>query len=144
MRSVLAVVVSLALFLLMWLVVAGIIAAMAWAATTAGVRPGLFLFFNIFLMWVLSPGVGAALAIFATVSHFEKIDSKTIFVAFVSIAGIVLFVLFCLSFISVYLDQSPFWYLLLLLAQAASIFGGARIGLACSPAKHSRLNASDT
>jgi hypothetical protein len=142
-RAVLAVVVALILFVVMWLVIAGIIAAMAWAATAAGVRPGIFLLVNIFLMWVLSPGVGAALAVFAATSHFESIDSKTIFVAFVSICSVVLLVLFCLSLVSVYLERSTFWHLLLFVAQAVSIFGGARIGLAFNPGRHSRVSAGD-
>ncbi len=133
MRAVLAVATTLCIFVVMWVVVAVIIAVMAWAATAAGVQPGLFLLVNVFLIWIVSPGVGAGVAVFATSSHFESVDAKTIFVAFVSVCSIVLLALLCLSLLAYYFERSSLWHVLLLVAQAVAILLGARVGLALSP-----------
>ena len=112
----------------MWLLCAALIAALAWAGTEAGVSPGLFLIVNVFLMWILSPGLGAGVAIYATISQFTHVPASTIFVGFVSVCSVILLLLFLASLVALAYDKSSLGSVTLFFFQAISIFVGARVG----------------
>ena len=129
MKATAAVVTALAVFGFVWLLVAFLIAGMAWVATEAGgVRPRLFLLFNVLLVWVLSPAVGSAVAIHAASEQFRSVDPKTIFVAFVSICSSILALAFAFEILSFFSGVTNGWKLLLFILQVIAILGGAKIG----------------
>lgn len=128
MKAIAAVLSALAVFAFVWLLVALLVAGMAWAATDAGVKPGLFLILNMLLVWILSPAVGAGVAIYATTNHFTSVDPKTVFVSFVSICSALLALALLLEILVYFSGVGSGWKLLLFAAQVAAIMAGAKLG----------------
>jgi len=101
---------------------------LALLATKAGVKPGFFFLINLFLIWVLSPGLGSGIAIYATGNKFREIDTNLIYVAFVSIVVVVLILMFLFSALVYSVQGGGYGNIILLLAQGAAVIVGARIG----------------
>jgi hypothetical protein len=128
MLSVLSVLFAFILFLIGWFFNAFLVGVLAFAAIYAGAGKGLFLIINILFIWIICPGIGAFIAVSATIKKFTEVEIETIFVGFVSVCA-VLIILFFIFSISLYLfDLNNFWNVILLLLQSASIFYGARLG----------------
>jgi hypothetical protein len=128
MRSILAVITAIAIFLFSWALLAGLLYVLGWAALNTGQRPGLFFFIHIFLMWVLSPGVGAAVAVYAASSAFQSVPPATIFVSFISVWTVVLLLLLLFGVLSWSKGTTSGGQVVLFLFQAAAILAGARVG----------------
>ena len=128
MKLVLAIVVSFLIFIFSWLVNGFLMMGLALMATAAGVKPGVFLFINIFLIWILAPGLGSGVAIYATGKKFEKVDINLVHVGFVSIVVVLLFLMFMFSAFVYAAQGSGYGNIVLLLAQGAAVVIGARIG----------------
>src|SRR5438105_4441174 len=91
MRAALAVIVAILIFLFCWMLIAVLLAFLGWIAVKTEQASSLFLLIHVLLIWILSPGVGAAIAIFSTSSIFRTVGPSTIFVGFVSVwAGLLL------------------------------------------------------
>lgn len=128
MRVAIAIFVAFVLFIVGWLINALVMTVLAVAATYAGVKPGIFLLINIFLIWVLSPGLGGAVAVYATAKKFKDIDPMLILVGFVSFTAAMLILLFSFSLFIYSVQGDGFWSVLILLAQGTAVFIGANIG----------------
>lgn len=128
MRVALAVLVAFLLFIVAWLLNALVMAVLAVAATYAGVKPGLFLIINIFLIWVLAPGLGSGVAVYAAAKKFRDVDPALILVGFVSVSVVVLVLLFSLSLLVYSLQGEGFSNVLILVAQGAAVLIGAKVG----------------
>jgi hypothetical protein len=128
MRVTLAVSMAFVVFIFSWLINALLMTALAVAATLAGVKPGIFLLFNIFLIWILSPGLGAAVAVYATAKKFSNVDPSLILVGFVSVTAVVLIMMFSLSLLVYSVQGEGYLNLLTLFAQGGAVFVGAKIG----------------
>ena len=132
MKTVLAVIVCLLLFLLGWFLLAGLLYVMGWAALKTGEKPGLFFLIHILLMLVLSPGVGAGVAIYATTTTFKSVAPIVIFTGFVSVCAVLLLLGFLSGALSFVRGSTSIGQLIIFLLQAAAIFVGARIGRAAA------------
>lgn len=130
MRSVLAVLTSLAILTLGWFLMALLLSLIGAAASQAREGVGLLHFVHGFLILALSPGVGAFFAVYVTALVFNSVSIHTIYVSFVSLNAVVLVLLSVIGIVSVGLGQSSFWSLVVLALQAASVFLGAWIGRA--------------
>ncbi len=126
MKATFAVLATLAIFLLMWFVIAGLILTLMYFSGKAGLGGGLFIGLNALLAWILSPFAGAAVAVYASISTFKTVDPKTIFVAFVSICASLIAIIFFIALATS--SQGGAGNVLLFLCQAAAIFIGARVG----------------
>ena len=128
MQSVLAVFFSFLIFLLSWFINAFLIGALAMAAVYAGAGQGLFLIINIIFIWIICPGIGAFVAISATVKKFIDVEIGTIFVGFVSVCAVLIILFFLFSVSLYFMELNNFWSVIVLLFQSASIIIGARLG----------------
>ena len=117
----------MAIFLFVWLFIAGLIVGLAYFATGAGVGGGLFWSFNTLLVWILSPLAGAAVGVYAAATTFKTVSAATIFVAFVSVCASLIGILFIFALASAVNGQGT-GQLLLFVAQSVAIFVGARVG----------------
>lgn len=119
---------TLLVFVMVWVLVSVLVAGISWAATVAGVRPGIFLTINVFLIWVLSPAVGAGVAVYAMIERFASVDAKTIFVGFTSACGALAALMFIFDLLLHLSGQGNGWKTVLFATQVVAIFGGAKIG----------------
>lgn len=134
MRSVIACITALVVFVVSWLLVGSLLAVMGWIANNTGYSSTVFLVIHVFLIWILSPGVGAAIAIAATNAIFKTVSLSTIYVSFVSICATASFVLFFLGYIAANTEQ-PIGRLVVFLLQVLAIFVGAYVGRLLSDAE---------
>ena len=132
MKSVLAVIVCLLLFLFSWFLLAGLLYALGWTVLKTGEKPGLFFLIHILLILVLSPGVGAGVAIYATTSTFKSVAPMVIFASFVSVCAVLLVLTFLFGALSFVRGTSSIGELVVFLLQAIAIFIGARVGRAAA------------
>ncbi len=128
MRSVLAVVAAILIFLFCWSLISGLLYGLGWAVLRAGHEPGIFIYIHVLLMWILSPGLGAAVGVYSASSAFRDVPPATIFVSFVSVWTVVLLVLLLFGLVSWSSGRSSGGDLFLLFAQATAIIAGARFG----------------
>ncbi len=128
MRVALAILYAFFVFLLSWMLNAIAIAGIAFAATSAGVKPGIFLFLNILLVWILSPGLGSGVAMYAAGKKFKDVEVSLILVGFVTVCIVCLTILFSLSLLIYSVKGENFWSIVLLLAQGTSVLVGAKVG----------------
>ena len=127
MKAIGAVAAAFAIFIVMWLFIAGLIVGLAYVSAQAGVGGSVFWAFNTFLVWILSPAAGAAVAVYAAITTFRSVEATTIFVAFVSVCASLICILFIFAMVAAINGQGA-GQLLLFTGQSASIFVGARIG----------------
>lgn len=136
MKLILAVIVAIVLFIFCWVLIAALLTLLAWVVVQTGQTSSLFFLIHVLLIWILSPGVGAALAVFATSSIFRAVAPSAIFLSFVSILA-ALFIIIAISetasFISGDLATRTF---VVSLFQIVAIFLGARIGRFFALASH--------
>ena len=128
MKLVIAISVAFLVFIFSWILNALLMMGLALLATKAGVKPGFFLLINIFLIWVLSPGIGSGIAIYATGSKFREIDTNLIYVAFVTIVVVLLILIFLFSALVYSAQGGGYGNMILLLGQGFAVIVGARIG----------------
>lgn len=136
MKAVLAVVTALLVLVFVWLLVAGLMYGMGYLALQA--RPtggGLLLLLHVFVMWVLSPGVGGYLAVFVTSAIFRSVPVSTIYVSFVSVIGVMTVLLFLLGLVGYWWGRSTLWEFVFFVLQAVAIFVGARVARAFAESK---------
>jgi len=93
---------------------------------------------HIFLMWVLSPGVGAGVAIYASASAFKTVPVSHIFVSFVSVCAAILALVFLFGIVAYAHGGSSTGELIMFILQAVAIFVGARIGRGVAAANQLR------
>jgi hypothetical protein len=123
MRSVLAVITSIIFLGIGWLLVGGILSLLGWLLLKTGYASDFVLLIHLSLIWILSPGVAAAIAITVTNSIFRSVPSSTISVGFVSVCTTV-----CLLLIaSGYREGLALSTIAISLLQCAAIFVGARV-----------------
>lgn len=127
MKAIGAVAATLAIFIFVWLFIAGLIVGLAYFATGAGVGGGVFWGLNTLLVWILSPLAGAAVAVYAAITTFKSVGSNTIFVSFVSVCASLIGILFIFALAATVNGQGA-GQLFLFVAQLVAIFVGARIG----------------
>jgi hypothetical protein len=82
---------------------------------------------HVFLMYVLSAGIGGFFAIYLTSLMFRAVDPKTLYVSFVSVVAAVATVLFLLV-ISLSSDKRSTGEMITFMLQSAAIFAGAWVG----------------
>ncbi len=97
-------------------------------ASKASSGLGLLHLLHVFLMWVISPGVGGFFAVSVTAHIFRSVPISTIYVSFVSVAAVLLVLLFLLGVLRVRVGGSTVGEMVIFVLQAAAIFLGARIG----------------
>ena len=132
MKPVFATLTSLAVLVIGWLVMALLLSMIGAVASQARSGVGLLHVVHTFLIWVLSPGIGGFFAVYLTALWFNSVSTHTIYVSFVSVAAVILILLFLMGIVSVRLGESSFGSLVLFALQAVAIFLGARIGKACA------------
>jgi hypothetical protein len=128
MRLVLAVIVAIVLFLFCWALIASLLTLLAWVVVQTGQASSLFFLIHVLLTWVLSPGVGAALAVFATSSIFKTVAPSAIFLCFVSIFAPLSIIVALLETASLISGELVTHQFVVSLLQIVAIFLGARIG----------------
>jgi tetratricopeptide (TPR) repeat protein len=128
MRLVLAVIVAVVLFLFCWAFIAVLLTLLAWVVVQTEQASPLFFLIHVLLIWILSPGAGAALAIFATASIFKTVAPSAIFVSFVSVCAALFFVAAVMGAASVISGTLAAHNFVVGLFQILAIFIGARIG----------------
>ncbi len=128
MKAVFATLSSLVILVVAWLVIALIIYVIGMVGSQA--RPGLGLIhlIHIFLMWVLSAGIGGFFAIYLPSLMFHAVDLKTLYVSFVSVVAVIITVLFLIAFISLSSGRRSTGEVIMFLLQSAAIFVGAWVG----------------
>lgn len=134
MRATLAVVVCVAIFLLSWILVGGVFASLAWVAVRAGQEPGVIFVLHVLMMWILSPGLAAGIAVFATISKFKTVPASTVLVGFVSILGVVLFWVVVSESVSLAEGGSSVGRWAIVVLQSAASLVGANTGRAWADA----------
>lgn len=127
MKAIGAVAAALAIFIFVWLFIAGLIVGLAYFATGAGVGGGVFWGLNTLLVWILSPLAGAAVAVYAAITTFKSVGATTIFVSFVSVCASLIGILFIFALAAAVNGQGA-GQLFLFVAQSVAIFVGARVG----------------
>jgi hypothetical protein len=123
-KAVLSVLSALALFIVIWAAMAGMLYVMGLVAFRSGYGGGLMMYLHVFFMWVLSPGVGALCAVIGAASLFKNVSVQTVYVGFVSVLG----TLFGLMFLFDLLRGGSGFQTLLFGLQIGAIFFGAWIG----------------
>jgi hypothetical protein len=139
MRAVAAVLVAFVAFALSWFFIATLLALMGWAVSMSGYGSDLLLIIHVLLLWVLSPGLGAAISIIVASSVFKAVPVSTIYVSFVSICAIIFLLLFAFATL---LATEPFGRLVVFVMQVVAIFIGAYLGRTFSYIQASSPDAS--
>lgn len=139
MKAILAVVVALLLLLLGWLLVAGLLYGMGYVAMQARPTGGFLVILHVFVMWVLSPGVGGYLAVFVTSAIFRSVSVSTLYVSFVSVVGVFTVLLFLLGLAGYSWGRSTLLQLALFTVQAAAIFAGAKVARSFAESKRAAV-----
>lgn len=128
MRLTLITIFALIIFFISWFINAALIAGLAYLATSAGVKSGIFLDINVLLTWIIAPGLGSGVAIYAVGKKFSNTDINLVFVSFISVIVMLLIVIFISNIFLQNTDIYSFWNLLIFFSQSISIIVGARIG----------------
>jgi hypothetical protein len=139
MKAIFAVVVALLVLVLGWLLVAGLLYGMGYVAMQARPTGGLLVIFHVFLMWVLSPGVGGYLAVFVTSAIFRSVPVSTVYVSFMSVVGVFTVLLFLLGLAGYSWGRSTLVQLALFTLQAIAIFVGARVARSFAESKRAAV-----
>jgi hypothetical protein len=123
---------SLAVLVTGWIIMAILLSLIGAIASQAHGGVGLLHLIHVFLIWVLSPGIGGFFALYVTALLFNSVSTHTIYVSFVSATAVILAVLLLAGIVSIRLGESPLGSLILFALQAAAIFLGARVGKAAA------------
>lgn len=135
MKSVLAVLFAFIVFLFSWFLNAFLVGFLAYAAVSAGAGAGLFLILNMLFIWIICPGIGAFIAVSATVKKFSDVQIQTIFDGFVTVCAVLIFMFFIFS-VSMYLmDVNSFWNMVLFVLQSCAVIYGSKFGKAYAVSK---------
>jgi hypothetical protein len=136
MRSVGAVLFAFAVFLFSWFFNAFLVGALAYAGVSAGGGAGLFLILNILFVWILCPGIGAFIAVSATIKKFNDIETQTIYVGFVTVCAVLIFFLFLFSVSLYFMEINSFWNIVLFVLQSCAVIYGSKFGKAYAVSKY--------
>lgn len=85
MKSFLAVITAIAIFLFGWLILVATMAVIALVGTLAREQVGLIHYIHQFLTWVLGPSFGSFLATSITPKFFKSIDSSILVSNFITV-----------------------------------------------------------
>ncbi|MFZ5862070.1 MAG: hypothetical protein ACOYXR_04390 [Nitrospirota bacterium] len=128
MKAILSTLSSVIILVLGWVLMATILAVIGIIASRARPEVGVFPLVNIFLMWVLSPGVGGFFAVYVTALLFRSVPISTIYVSFVSVAAVLVILFFIYDFERMVLEGSGIGKFLIFVLQSGAIFLGALAG----------------
>jgi len=128
LKNVAAVLVAFAVFIFSWLFLAFLLQIIGFAVVQSGYGPVTFVVIHILAMWVLCPGIGAAIAIYVSCKSFSSVLNDRIFYPFVSICSALILLLLTLQVGRNVFAQSPISEIVIFIFQAASIFFGAFVG----------------
>jgi ATP-dependent DNA helicase PIF1 len=124
MRAVFAIIASILFLGIGWVVVGGILGVLGWLVANTGYASNLVLFIHLFLIWILSPGLAAAIAISATNTIFRSVSPSTIHVGFISVCATSCILLALAG----YRQGQELGTIIVFLLQVVAIFLGAWIG----------------
>ena len=128
MRSVGAVLFAFMVFLFSWFFNAFLVSALAFAGVSAGGGAGFFLILNILFVWIVCPGLGAFIAISATIKKFSDIEVQTIYVGFVTLCAVLIFFMFIFSVSLYFMELNSFWSIVLFVLQSSAVIYGSKFG----------------
>ena len=83
---------------------------------------------HILSMWIVSPLLAGALAIYSTSRIFVSVDSDAILKGLVSISAAILLFLLTIGTVTTVVSDRSLWTVALGFAQAAAVFVGAYFG----------------
>ena len=76
----------------------------------------------------MCPGLGAFIAISATIKKFSDIEVQTIYVGFVTLCAVLIFFLFIFSVSLYFMELSSFWNIVLFVLQSSAVIYGSKLG----------------
>ena len=128
MKTIGAVLSTFAIFLFSWILLALLLTLMGYAVIQSGHRPGSLMIIHILAIWVLCPGIGAGIAVFATCRSFTTVSKDLILHVFVSICAAIIVLLLAVQIGQNFFGDSPLSETVVFILQAVSIFVGALVG----------------
>lgn len=128
MKDIGAVLATFAIFIFSWMLLALLLTLIGYASIQSGHRPGVLMVIHFLATWVLCPGIGAGVAVFATSRSFMTVSTDMIFTAFVSICAAIIALLLAAQVGSNLVGDSPLSETVIFILQAVSIFLGALVG----------------
>ena len=128
MKKVAAILVALAIFVLVWFLLAYLLWAIAQAAVSSIELPRGLLALHVLGTWVLSPGVAAGVAVFAASNAFPLVSVNLVYRGLIWAIVILLAPLLTVQIVGNFFVDRAISETVILLLQLASILGGGAIG----------------
>ena len=128
MKLLLAIISQLIIFLLSWMMVAGLLYLIFWVVLKTGHDFYLLFILYVLLIMVLSPGIAAYTSILTIGSMFKSIPITNVFIGFISIIATILALFLVFGLLDIIKRESSKFDFIVGILQFVAIFFGARIG----------------
>lgn len=128
MKTIAAVLATFAVFLISWLLLVFLLSVMGYTVLKSGHQPGFLIGLHLLAIWVLCPGIGSGLAIFATCQSFGTVSKDLILHVFVAICSALFLLLLTMQISRTFLSDAPLSESIIFVLQVTSVLGGAGLG----------------